>query len=527
MSSKKKTNSKKTSPKKEIDYQKYKNRYQEIVKDFTNSAESHNQHFGTQSQYQHEKEQNNQYSQTLWIEKYSPKSLSKYLGNKDTIQKAQKWLSNFENNVKGTPRILMLNGKSGVGKTLLAYCLFRDNNYDITELNAGTDKSKNAVNSSIKFMGSNTISSLFGLSSKRGVIMDEIDSIDSNQKTGIQEFLKTLELNNSKSLNSDVFYYPVICTTNNSKSYYLENIRRFALELEVHSPSIESLTSLCQEIINQEKIKISKAVIPKIIEEAGQDYRQIINYLYLLSLEKKKITNNNCLEYLEKYDQKDKLYLLDDCLKSIFNKMLPIEIALKYFENNKSKFALYLQENYLRIIINSPLAKNQKIQLITTISNLLVQGDRFNYYYWNNFDPDFNVYQGLFQVIFPNYHITKAKGAKQISSITFEEPKLTANRPMFLWNYLKDISLKMNFDRYLNNPLLLELIIKKALGEDKEEFFEFLKTIDWSYSDFEKVNRGQSYNSEKRKDKDLIIQKYKAEWRNRLKSMPFSSIHPL
>lgn len=425
----------------------------------------------------------------------------------------------------------MLNGKSGVGKTLLAYCLFKDYDYDITELNAGTDKSKNAVNSSIKFMGSNTISSLFGLSSKRGVIMDEIDSIDSNQKMGIQEFLKTLELSNTKSLNTDVFYYPVICTTNNSKSYYLENIKRFALELEIYSPSIESLTFLAQKIINQEKIKVTQAVIPKIINEAGHDYRQVINYLYLLNLEKKKINNTNCLQYLEKYNQKDKLYLLDDSLKSIFTKMLPIEIALKYFENNKSKFALYLQENYLRIIINSPLPKGEKLKLITTISNFLVQGDRFNYYYWNNFDPDFNVYQGLFQVIFPNYHLTKAKKekgkGKEYSALIFEEPKLTANRPMFLWNYLKDISLKMNFDRYLNNPLLLELIIKKALGEDKEEFFEFLKTIKWSYSDFEKVNRGQSYDTETRKDKDLVIQKYKVDWRNRLKSMPFSSIHSL
>lgn len=518
---------KKISPKKEIDYVKYKNRYVDIINDFTNSANSHNQYFGTKSKYQSYKNQNNQ--STLWIEKYSPTKLSEYIGNQDVVQKAQQWLSDFENNKKGTPRFLILNGKSGVGKTLLAYCLFKDNNYDITELNAGTDKSRNAVNSSIKFMGSSTIGSLFGLSSKRGVILDELDSIDSNQKIGIQDFLKILELNNTKSLNSDVFYYPIICTTNNSKSHYLENIKKYALELEVNQPTYESIEYICNKIIKNEKLNISKLAIPKIIQSTEYDFRQVINYLYLLSLEKTKITNQNCLEYIDKYNQKDKLFLLNDCLKFIFNKMLPIEIALKYFENNKSKFALYLQENYLKIIINSPLTKSQKLKLITNISRLLVKGDNYNYYYWNNFDPDFNVYQGLFQVIYPNYYLTKSKGFNYLNKnpIIFQEPKLTANRPMFLWNYLKDISLKMNFDRYLNNTLLLELIINKALGEDKEEFFEFLKTIEWTYSDFEKVNRGQSYNSEIRKNKDSIILKHKVDWRNRLKSIPYSSIHPI
>ena len=88
----------------------------------------------------------------LWVEKYKPKTLKEYIGNKHEIETAQKWLKDFnilrskdkseKLQFNNFPKVLLLSGEPGVGKTSLAHLLLKENGYHIIEHNSSNIRGK-------------------------------------------------------------------------------------------------------------------------------------------------------------------------------------------------------------------------------------------------------------------------------------------------------------------------------------------------------------------------------------------------
>ena len=89
----------------------------------------------------------------LWLEKYRPKTLSEYLGNKDIIEQVKGWITKFKNKDEKVERFLLLHGKPGIGKTTLAHIIFNEYNYDIVEINASEQRSKKKIHERIGVIG--------------------------------------------------------------------------------------------------------------------------------------------------------------------------------------------------------------------------------------------------------------------------------------------------------------------------------------------------------------------------------------
>ena len=85
----------------------------------------------------------NDYSNDLWLEKYRPKKLKDYIGNEDDILVIKEWIKNYYNKEVKTPKILILYGNPGVGKTTLARLIFKRYGFEIIEFNASNYRSKN------------------------------------------------------------------------------------------------------------------------------------------------------------------------------------------------------------------------------------------------------------------------------------------------------------------------------------------------------------------------------------------------
>ena len=97
------------------------------------------------------------------LDKYKPKNSSDLKGNDINIKFIKKWLNIFKNNdnndLNNFKNGLLITGDSGIGKTLTAQLLLKEENFDIIEFNASELRSAKIIREKFKSLinGSNIL----------------------------------------------------------------------------------------------------------------------------------------------------------------------------------------------------------------------------------------------------------------------------------------------------------------------------------------------------------------------------------
>ena len=71
----------------------------------------------------------------LWCDKYCPKNVSEFRGNRYQLKECMKYMENSKK------PILVISGPIGVGKTLMARLMFEQYQYDRIEFSVGNVRS--------------------------------------------------------------------------------------------------------------------------------------------------------------------------------------------------------------------------------------------------------------------------------------------------------------------------------------------------------------------------------------------------
>lgn len=342
----------------------------------------------------------------LWLEKYRPKNLKDYLGNKDDIRKIKDWLLKFD---KKKEKCLILTGISGIGKTTLAHLILNECGYNVIEINASEQRSKKVLHTKLSSITKKNILFDNNKFNKSGLILDEMDGICNNSEiSGIGEI--------SKLLIKKKIHYPIICTCNSVKMKNIKLLLKHSILVHLTLPTKANILKLAHKIIKKEKINISKNKLEKLILNIN-DYRKLIYNLYQESLNDIDIVydnknlnnlNNNIsgiitnfldnpsydLEYLEYYINKDSnlyyynintnyFYFLKELglfnnkkeyLKKLFNIMtinFKTSNILYYYMYNKQNWCLYNYYVYIGIIGN--------IHCLRDNMKFIKQSDRVSY----------------------------------------------------------------------------------------------------------------------------------------------------
>ena len=143
-------------------------------------------------------------SNILMLDKYAPKKSEDLKGNDVNIKWIKKWLNTFKNNnneFKNFKNGLLISGDSGVGKTLTAQMLLKEENFDIIEFNASELRSAKIIREKFKSLinGSNILK-MVNNTNKIGILMDEIDS-NSIDKGCLKEIISYIENDETYILN--------------------------------------------------------------------------------------------------------------------------------------------------------------------------------------------------------------------------------------------------------------------------------------------------------------------------------------
>jgi len=364
--------------------------------------------------------QQNDNSNSMWTEKYRPKTLTDYYISKQQLEIVKDWINALKSDDEDAKPFLILYGTAGIGKTTLAHLIFQKFGYEIIECNASDTRSKKQIKENIG--GIAKVSVCVDSKNKfkpTAIIMDEIDGLNGvSESSGVQELIDIV-ISKDKQSKEVKWVCPVICTTNSIKEKKLQVLLKYGIVLNLNKPGTHDCLKLINKICKEEKFSILDTEKNNIINNANGDYRQIIMLLY---------------EYYNKTQQ----VILDRKEKHLDNKNIIDDVV---------------------ICSNNIVEGDEFTYDVNVIKNINNQGetplDKINYFITHNIDLDTIRYfcSGDSNLFFMNFY------SNIISIIsTIQERQNNKNKQTLLQNYkiLTKVYESVKNADLMNNSIFLD-----------------------------------------------------------------------
>jgi len=344
----------------------------------------------------------------LWVDKYKPansKSIIGQQGDKSNMNKLKMWLKDWNKNhlnlagKKGAPKpapwgaandngawakCALLSGPPGVGKTTTAYLVSMELGYDVVEMNASDTRSKRMLGESVAdTLNTTSVATMLGkgnenngVTSKRVLLMDEVDGMAGNEdRGGIAELINLIK--SSK--------VPVIAMCNDRNHQKIRSLSNHCFDLRFSRPRVEQIKAAMMSVCFKEKIQIKPEALSELIVGCGQDVRQVLHHLSMVRAGGGDGAGLKMgADEAKKEAQMSKKTSVKvgpwDVCKKVFNK--EDHKTMSFYDKSDLYFhdynmaGLFVQENYLSA---KPAAaggdKKKLMQLVSKAADSMAEGD--------------------------------------------------------------------------------------------------------------------------------------------------------
>ncbi|KAF5389958.1 hypothetical protein D9757_003561 [Collybiopsis confluens] len=262
---------------------------------------------------------------TLWVDRYRPKTFTDLMGNDRVAREAMEWLKQWDRCVYGKSkgkkrrrndeeeaydandphqrpkqRILLISGPPGLGKTTLAHVIAKQAGYEVMEINASDARSGSIVDDRIRPM----LETGYTVKSTKPVlvIIDEIDGATGagdNSNTFIhklvqltQDKLKKTKDRSNKPNGKRPILRPIICICNDINAASLAKLRPHACQLRFQKPSDIHTVKRLREICAIEGMKAETRALSTLVAVAKGDLRGCLNTLQFIRSRNEAVTEN-------------------------------------------------------------------------------------------------------------------------------------------------------------------------------------------------------------------------------------------
>jgi replication factor C large subunit len=198
-----------------------------------------------------------------WAEKYRPRRLSDLVGNGPAVKAIYDWARSWSPGRKP----LLLYGKPGTGKTSSAHALASDMGWEIIELNASDQRTRDAIE---RVAGAASVTQSLSGAGRKLIVFDEADNLHGTaDRGGAREILEVIRTSRQ----------PIILIANDLYGIPSE-IRAKCEPVLFRAIQARSIVPRLKFICANEALACSDAALARVAERGGGDLRASINMLY-------------------------------------------------------------------------------------------------------------------------------------------------------------------------------------------------------------------------------------------------------
>jgi replication factor C large subunit len=202
-----------------------------------------------------------------WAEKYRPQHLKEIVGNSSAIRQIYEWARDWSPQKKP----LLLYGKPGIGKTTAAHALANDMNWEVIELNASDQRTRQALE---RVAGAGSTTATLSGASHKLILLDEADNLHGQaDRGGVKAIVDIIAASQQ----------PIILIANDY--YAISRELKSATEpVQFRAIQARSIVPRLRQIAAAEGVTCDPAVLDVIASRAGGDMRSAVNMLYAAAI---------------------------------------------------------------------------------------------------------------------------------------------------------------------------------------------------------------------------------------------------
>jgi len=331
-----------------------------------------------------------------WIDKHSPTELNHFICYQEEVIRIRNWIEQFQNNRTPNKKVLLLLGKSGVGKTSLSKIIYNEYRYRCMELNVANMRSKNNISDILEKSLSyrNVFDMMDDEDHKIGFLIDDVESfLGIGDKGGFGDFLELLKQNmkyeehletldkkkknSKKKVKENKFLKiisPIICTSLDSNDKKLTELKKYSEIIYLQDPIYDHIHTIISQICMKESIIPMENAIEYIYSFLNHDIRQYILFLqnykttYFDKSEGNILSLDRCRKIAESCEKDDdKQHILQETKQILFEKDITMSNCERIFGRECLLMPLMVYHNIHQTVKKSPLKWKDKVGIYKNI----------------------------------------------------------------------------------------------------------------------------------------------------------------
>jgi len=429
--------------------------------------------------------------------------------------KLQKWIINLDK--KKTKNVLLVYGKSGLGKYTTVYETLNELEYDVHTFHSIDFLNKKNIKALITKMVSNK--SIYMMMNKKkcknAIIIKELEALN---KPHNLKFITEIINNNFTNNNNHI---PLVCIASGDFFKKLTDLEKISEKINFKKPSNVEFKKHIKQIFKENNMNVETKFITYIISNIDSNFRQfnnIFDYMINNPTTKYKLEQYQDIVDIIAINENKEIELYEMIVKILNNNDITLDKMIDYFNVEKIFLPLMIHQNLkLKLFYNN----NNKLDDYLKIMNIVSKSDIihkyiFDFHYWNLQEA-----YCILSCYYPYCIIKDFKKNIKMSDLKFTSilnknslkyaTHLNCNKIMRNSNKL------LNFDniiliyycRYLAKYLLSDNIL------DQEKGLKLLINNNYKISDISKIIKFSNFEQYENKYSKKVYNKLKKIHKNR------------
>ena len=339
----------------------------------------------------------------LLTEKYKPVGPRDLIGNKSNISSLVDWLRDWEDvQIKGNkkkvkvvrgnwgnaPKLnakaVLISGPPGIGKTSTARIISKDLGFETLEMNASDTRNKKSIENMIRNLSTNNSldyytkghterKNQFNKNKKSVIIMDEVDGCGGGDRGGISALIQVIKLTKT----------PIICICNDRDNRKLASLINHCMEVKFSRPTPKQIIGRIQQIATAEGLSIDDKGIELLINQSGNDIRQVITQIQVMLTTTKSLSYGDVKRRVDNISKDGKLMINNfQAANKLLNhsdyRDMTFREKMDMFFIDYDFVPLLVQENYLGAMDRTFTGSLSEVAKMANAAQFISLGDTVN-----------------------------------------------------------------------------------------------------------------------------------------------------